>query len=147
MVTSMWGHIDVGGWMNQAYSRLSTTHGHITDCKLDSVVYAGVCVVISHRCGDKRVVTHILVTRVYGDTDTTLCHKCKVTQICAATKSLTRTIDMWGQRHGDTNMRWLKSYVIPKWTPHSRGRARSALAWTNHSVPVIQTTIHVCTLC
>ncbi len=31
---------------NQAYSRLSTTHGHITDCKLDSVVYAGVCVVI-----------------------------------------------------------------------------------------------------
>ncbi len=34
----------VGGWVNQAYSRLSTTHGHITDCKLDSVVYAGVCV-------------------------------------------------------------------------------------------------------
>ncbi len=30
------------GWLNQAYSRLSTTHGHITDCKLDSVVYAGV---------------------------------------------------------------------------------------------------------
>ncbi len=28
-------------WVNQAYSRLSTTHGHITDCKLDSVVYAG----------------------------------------------------------------------------------------------------------
>ncbi len=28
--------------MAQAYSRLSTTHGHITDCKLDSVVYAGV---------------------------------------------------------------------------------------------------------
>ncbi len=39
----------VGGWVNQAYSRLSTTHGHITDCKLDSVVYAGVCVVI--QCG------------------------------------------------------------------------------------------------
>ncbi len=35
-----------GGWVNQAYSRLSTTHGHITDCKLDSVLYAGVCVVI-----------------------------------------------------------------------------------------------------
>ncbi len=34
------------GWMNQAYSRLSTTHGHITDCKMDSVVYAGVSVVI-----------------------------------------------------------------------------------------------------
>ncbi len=34
------------GWgvQDQAYSRLSTTHGHITDCKLDSVVYAGVCV-------------------------------------------------------------------------------------------------------
>ncbi len=32
--------------MNQAYSRLSTTHGQIIDCKLDSVVYAGVCVVI-----------------------------------------------------------------------------------------------------
>ncbi len=25
---------------NQAYSRLSTTHGHIIGCKLDSVVYA-----------------------------------------------------------------------------------------------------------
>ncbi len=34
----------VSGWVNQAYSRLSTTHGHITDCKLDSVVYVGVCV-------------------------------------------------------------------------------------------------------
>ncbi len=32
----------MGGGENQAYSRLSTTHGHITDCKLDSVVYAGV---------------------------------------------------------------------------------------------------------
>ncbi len=32
--------------MNQAYSRLSTTHGHITESKLDSVVYAGVSVVI-----------------------------------------------------------------------------------------------------
>ncbi len=30
--------------VNQAYSRLSTTHGHITDCKLELVVYAGVCV-------------------------------------------------------------------------------------------------------
>ncbi len=36
-----WGEV-----VNQAYSRLSTTHGHITDCKLDSVVYAGVGVVI-----------------------------------------------------------------------------------------------------
>ncbi len=24
----------IDGWMNQAYSRLSTTHGHVTDCKL-----------------------------------------------------------------------------------------------------------------
>ncbi len=38
------GTVRKGGWVNQAYSRLSTTHGHITDCKLDSVVYAGVCV-------------------------------------------------------------------------------------------------------
>ncbi len=38
--------LQVGGWVNQAYSRLSTTHGHITDCKLYSVVYAGVCMVI-----------------------------------------------------------------------------------------------------
>ncbi len=38
--------LDVLRWVNQAYSRLSTTHGHITDCKLDSVVYVGVCVVI-----------------------------------------------------------------------------------------------------
>ncbi len=35
-----------GVGVNQAYSRLSTTRGHITDCKLDSVGYAGVCVVI-----------------------------------------------------------------------------------------------------
>ncbi len=34
----------VGGWVNQAYSRLSTTHGHITDCKLDSVVYASILI-------------------------------------------------------------------------------------------------------
>ncbi len=27
------------GWMNQAYSRLSTTHGHITDCKLLVCMY------------------------------------------------------------------------------------------------------------
>ncbi len=32
--------------MNQAYNRLSTAHGHITECKLDSVVYVGVSVVI-----------------------------------------------------------------------------------------------------
>ncbi len=38
--------VNMGGWVNQAYSRFSTTHGHITDCKLDSVAYAGVCVVI-----------------------------------------------------------------------------------------------------
>ncbi len=31
---------------NPTCSRLSTTHGHITDCKLDSVVHAGVCLVI-----------------------------------------------------------------------------------------------------
>ncbi len=30
--------------VNQAYNRLSKTHGHIINCKLDSVVYAGVCV-------------------------------------------------------------------------------------------------------
>ncbi len=28
------------GGGDQAYSRLSTTHGHINDCRLDSVVYA-----------------------------------------------------------------------------------------------------------
>ncbi len=33
-----------GGGRGQVYSRLSTTRGHITDCKLDSVVYAGACV-------------------------------------------------------------------------------------------------------
>ncbi len=36
-------HLFRGWWVNQAYSQLSATHGHITDCKLDSVVYAGVC--------------------------------------------------------------------------------------------------------
>ncbi len=36
-----WGGGDVGRGVggDQAYSRLSTIHGHITDCKLDSVVY------------------------------------------------------------------------------------------------------------
>ncbi len=38
--------VQMGEGVNQANSRLSTTHGHITDCKLDSVVYVGVCVVI-----------------------------------------------------------------------------------------------------
>ncbi len=46
LILTFEGQNDLGGWVNQAYSRLSTTHGHITDCKLDSVVYAGVCVVI-----------------------------------------------------------------------------------------------------
>ncbi len=42
--TSQYG-FELKYWgVNQAYSRLSTTHGHITDCNLDSVVYAGVCV-------------------------------------------------------------------------------------------------------
>ncbi len=27
------------GWMNQAYNRLSTTHGHITDCNLLVCMY------------------------------------------------------------------------------------------------------------
>ncbi len=45
----------LGGWVNQAFSRLSTTHGHIADCKLDSVVYAGVCVVILHCLGSVQV--------------------------------------------------------------------------------------------
>ncbi len=42
-----WHFQSTGYWgvgVNQAYSRLSTTHGYITDCKLDSVVYVGVCV-------------------------------------------------------------------------------------------------------
>ncbi len=32
-------HVWMDGWMNQAYSRLSTTHGHITDCKLLVCMY------------------------------------------------------------------------------------------------------------
>ena len=39
-----WKEGEWGGGVNQAYSRFSTTHGHITDWKLDLVVYAGVCV-------------------------------------------------------------------------------------------------------
>ncbi len=38
--------IIVGGEVNQAYSRLSTTHGPMTDCRLDSVMHVDVCVVI-----------------------------------------------------------------------------------------------------
>ena len=33
----------LGGGGGQAYSRLSTTHCHISDNKLDSVVHVGVC--------------------------------------------------------------------------------------------------------
>ncbi len=36
-----------GGWVNKAYSQLSAPHGHITDCQLDSVVYARVCVCVN----------------------------------------------------------------------------------------------------
>ncbi len=53
-VESRYGQCRITVWtlwgVNQAYSRLSTTHGHITDCKLDSVVYAG-------HCGDHCMVT------------------------------------------------------------------------------------------
>ncbi len=46
--------------MNQAYSQLSITNGHITDCKLDSVVYAGVCVVIYQFMGHPNIyVNHV----------------------------------------------------------------------------------------
>ncbi len=45
-VLCVWGVPCSVGGRNQACSQVSTTHGHITDCKLDSVVYAGVCVVI-----------------------------------------------------------------------------------------------------
>ncbi len=38
----LWYWYRLGGGRNQAYSRLSTTHGHITDCKLDSVVYGDI---------------------------------------------------------------------------------------------------------
>ncbi len=38
--------VNGGGGGYEAYSRLSSTQGHVTDCKLDSVVYAGVVVVI-----------------------------------------------------------------------------------------------------
>ncbi len=31
--------LSIDGWLNQAYSRLSTTHGHITDCKLLVCMY------------------------------------------------------------------------------------------------------------
>ncbi len=40
---SVYIHTLLGG-VNQSYSRLTTTHGPITDCKFDSVVYAGACV-------------------------------------------------------------------------------------------------------
>ncbi len=42
--------IGTGGGGDQAYSRLSTNHGHITDCKLVSVVDAGVRFVLDFSC-------------------------------------------------------------------------------------------------
>ncbi len=39
-------------------------HGHITDCKLDSVVYAGVCVVILDIVENIRFYTSSIVRRL-----------------------------------------------------------------------------------
>ena len=36
-------YVQWDGWMNQAYSRLSTTHGHITDCKLLVCMSKSIC--------------------------------------------------------------------------------------------------------
>ncbi len=33
-----WSLVEGDGWMNQAYSRLSTTHGHITDCLVEGEI-------------------------------------------------------------------------------------------------------------
>ena len=49
----------LGGWVNRAYSRLSTTQGHITDCKLDSVVYAGVETQLEHNMYDILTSIHV----------------------------------------------------------------------------------------
>ncbi len=46
----------MGVCVNQAYSRLSTIHSHITDCQLDSVVYAGVCVWVVTTMGEEKSV-------------------------------------------------------------------------------------------
>ncbi len=56
--------------MNQAYSRLSTTHGHITDCKLDSVVYAGVI----YSTNDILLSTLYYRNDYYKDVYSILCH-------------------------------------------------------------------------
>ncbi len=53
-----------GGGVNQAYSRLSTTHGYITDCKLDSVVHASVCEVIL--CGPVLFGLNDLCPTIFG---------------------------------------------------------------------------------
>ena len=53
-----------GGGVNEAYSLISTTHGHVTDCKLDPVVYAGVYVVIT--CGPVLFVPNDLRPTILG---------------------------------------------------------------------------------
>ncbi len=46
LIHHIYAHVEIftlkWGGENQAFSWPLTTHGHITDCKLDSVVYAGV---------------------------------------------------------------------------------------------------------
>ncbi len=44
IIVLLYGHVIY--FVQFGNKNLPTHHGHITDCKLDSVVYAGVCVVI-----------------------------------------------------------------------------------------------------
>ncbi len=49
------------GWINQAYSRLSTTHGHITDCKLLVHGVARSADVWSSRAGHQEIIGFVLL--------------------------------------------------------------------------------------
>ncbi len=43
------------GWVNQAYSRLSTTHGHITDCYFLCVSTLNACAGTMHKDTNKEI--------------------------------------------------------------------------------------------
>ena len=66
-----------GGGGARLYSLLSTTHGHITDCKVDSVVYTGVLFFHPH----PRI---SITTKVYCDNSTAARHlNTKIITECA----------------------------------------------------------------
>ncbi len=63
------------GWMNQAYSRLSTTHGHITDCIM-LIDHSGSSV-CDHYCK----LAYYIYSKVKQENNIYICYTCIILQI------------------------------------------------------------------